>query len=61
MVQRMDWDPVKHRLARVELEVRVPEDFPERYRKALARSASLCAVKKTILDPPEFDVFTTVY
>jgi len=56
--QRMQWDEARKRLSRVELVVQVPETFPERYRDALARSASLCAVKKTILDPPEFEVRT---
>ncbi len=60
LFQRSHWDEVRRRLARVDLEVRVPPSFPERYRDALARSASLCAVKKALHDPPDFDVRTVV-
>lgn len=41
------------RLATVELTIEVPADFPERYRPALVRAASQCAVKKTLENPPE--------
>lgn len=60
LVQKNHWDEEKKRLSKVEIEVRVPPDFPEKYHGALARSANLCAVKKTILDPPDFDVRTIV-
>lgn len=48
------------KLAKISLEVHVPPSFPAKYRKAVARAASSCTVKKTILDPPEFDVTTVV-
>lgn len=60
LFERTHWDDARKRLARVDLEVRVPSTFPERYREALARSASLCAVKKALHDPPDFDVRTIV-
>ncbi|NOZ01966.1 MAG: osmotically inducible protein C [Deltaproteobacteria bacterium] len=60
LVQHSLYDEEKHRMAEINIEVHVPDSFPEKYRKALARSANLCAVKKTILDPPEFDVKTVV-
>ena len=61
LVQKMDFDPSPpHKLLQVDLEVHVPPSFPEKYHKALARAASSCAVKKAILDPPEFDVRTVV-
>ena len=43
---------------RIELEIRVPPTFPEKYREALIRSAELCAVKKHIENPPVFEVST---
>ena len=54
LVQRMTFDPVEKRLAKIGIEIRVPAGFPEKYRKALERSAELCAVKKAIDNPPEF-------
>ena len=48
------------KIATIRLDIEVPEGFPEKYRKALARAADQCSVKKTILDPPEFVVQTVV-
>ena len=47
-------------VGRISLEIEVPQDFPEKYRKVLVEAANLCAVKKTIQDPPEFDITTKV-
>lgn len=36
---------------RIELDIRLPPDFPERYRDAVIRAAKLCAVKKHVSTP----------
>lgn len=54
--QTMEFDPQTHRLTHVRLEITAPPDFPEKYLPAIRRAADLCAVKKTILEPPEFEV-----
>jgi ribosomal protein S12 methylthiotransferase accessory factor len=56
LTQRMQFDPKMRRLARIDLEITVPPDFPERHRRSLVRSAELCAVKKALADPPEIVV-----
>ena len=43
-------------VGKISLKIEVPMDFPEKYRNALVKSANLCAVKKHIQTPPEFDV-----
>ena len=58
IVQRTHTDPRTRMIVKVDLENQVPEDFPEKYRDSLVRSAELCAVKKHLEFPPEFDVFT---
>lgn len=45
---------------KIDLEIQVPETFPEKYRDSLIRSAELCAVKKHLENPPMFDVSTKV-
>ncbi len=62
LVQKLDFvqEGKTQKLSKISLEIHVPESFPEKYHQALARAASNCAVKKTILDPPEFDVSTVV-
>jgi len=44
------------RMARISIRIETPPDFPPKYLKALGRAVHQCAVKKTILDPPEFIV-----
>lgn len=45
---------------RVEVDIRLPHDFPERYRDAVIRSAEQCAVKRHLFDPPEFKIRTSL-
>ncbi len=45
-------------IGQIDLEIQVPEDFPEKYKDALIRSAELCAVKKHFDDPPRFNIYT---
>lgn len=41
---------------KIELEIQVPPAFPKQYHKALIRSAELCKVKKTLENPPQFEI-----
>ena len=59
LTQRMHWGMSpdgKNSLQKITVEIIVPEGFPEKYVKAIERVAAGCAVKKTIMDPPEFEV-----
>ena len=56
LIQRVDRDEKTKHLNSVEIEVVLPEGFPEKYEKAVLRAAALCSVKKAILDPPEFSL-----
>ena len=47
-------------ISEVELDIQLPEGFPEKYRDAVIRSAEQCAVKKHLEDPPSFNVHTSV-
>lgn len=47
-------------IGQVDLEIQVPPSFPEKYRPSLIRSAQLCAVKKHLENPPEFNITTNV-
>jgi putative redox protein len=56
LVQRTLPGPDGKGLGRVEIEVILPPEFPEKYMAAVVRTADLCAVKKAILNPPEMVV-----
>jgi ribosomal protein S12 methylthiotransferase accessory factor len=43
---------------KIDLEIQVPPAFPAQYYDALVRSAELCKVKKTLENPPSFEVTT---
>jgi ribosomal protein S12 methylthiotransferase accessory factor len=46
-------------LSSVDLDVQVPQDFPERYRDALIKVVEQCSVKKAIAAQPGFAVKVT--
>jgi putative redox protein len=52
-------DAAGRRLERVEMELKLPQGFPEKYEKAILRVANQCAVKKVMQDPPEFELKAT--
>jgi ribosomal protein S12 methylthiotransferase accessory factor len=43
---------------KIDLEIQVPPTFPKQYYGALIRSAELCKVKKTLENPPQFEIVT---
>ncbi len=47
-------------IGQVDLEIQVPPSFPEKYHSSLIRSAQLCAVKKHLENPPDFEITTSV-
>lgn len=43
-------------LKKVKIAIRLPEDFPEKYRKAIIKATDQCAVKQAIIAQPAFEV-----
>ena len=56
IVQRMHTNPLSGMVGKIDLEIQVPPTFPEKYLPSLVRSAELCAVKKHMEQPPQFEV-----
>ncbi|MFH1728903.1 MAG: OsmC family protein [Pseudomonadota bacterium] len=50
----------KMSLSKVIIDIKVPADFPEKYLDSLIRVANMCTVKRTLLNPPEFEIQTEV-
>jgi ribosomal protein S12 methylthiotransferase accessory factor len=48
-----------HLLDTVEMEIRVPEDFPEKYQDAVKRAAGQCLVKAQLGKAPDFRLSVT--
>jgi ribosomal protein S12 methylthiotransferase accessory factor len=60
IIQNTHANPFTGMVEKVDLEIQVPPTFPEKYYPSLVRSAELCAVKKHLETPPEFNVYTQV-
>jgi len=56
IVQRMHSNPLSGMVGKIDLEIQVPPGFPEKYLPSLVRTAELCAVKKHMEHPPQFEV-----
>ena len=60
LVQTLEVNPATYMVETVNLDIRLPADFPEQYRDAVIRSAQMCAVKKHLEHPPQFSIKTTL-
>lgn len=61
--QKMIYIPIedgKMKLDKIVIDISVPPDFPEKYLKAITKVADQCAVKKTIINPPDFEVRASI-
>ena len=60
IIQRVQRSNQTGMVSKISLDIQVPDTFPEKYRDSLIRSAELCAVKKHLENPPEFEITTSV-
>lgn len=60
LIQTMEYDEATHMVGKIKIDIKLPPDFPEKYKDAVINAANLCAVKKHIHTPPKFEVFTSV-
>jgi ribosomal protein S12 methylthiotransferase accessory factor len=57
--QTVHYDQESHRVDRIDLALKLPPGFPDKYRTAVIRAADLCTVKRHLEHPPVIHVFTT--
>lgn len=58
LIQRMNYNFQKRLFDKIEIEIQLPPDFPEKYKAAVIHAADNCAVKKHLLHAPEIIVKT---
>ena len=56
LIQRSQKNSATGMIDQIDLEIELRDDFPEKYRSAIIRAVELCAVKKHIEKPPQFNV-----
>ncbi|MCU0287923.1 MAG: OsmC family protein [Acidobacteria bacterium] len=59
IIQNLEVDPETRMISKVNLEIKLPPTFPEKYKNAVIQSAGLCAVKKHMENPPQFNITTS--
>ncbi len=59
IMQHMNFNPVERLIDQIELEIKLPADFPEKYKVAVENAAEHCAVKKHLQKPPMIVVYST--
>jgi ribosomal protein S12 methylthiotransferase accessory factor len=60
IIQKMGHNSETRLIDCITLEIKLPADFPEKYKDAVINAANLCAVKKHLANPPKFDVCATI-
>jgi putative redox protein len=56
VLMRTERNPETKRIEKISIEIKLPSDFPERYKKAVIKAVDSCSVKVHILKPPSFEV-----
>jgi putative redox protein len=59
IIQHNEWNEESGLPTKISLDIQLPASFPEKYKASLIHVANLCKVKKSIANPPEFEVTTT--
>lgn len=60
ILQTMNSNPETRLIDHIQLEIKLPADFPEKYKDAVINAANLCAVKKHLANPPKIDLTATI-
>ena len=58
LTMRTHVDPAAGLISKIDLELKLPTGFPDKYRDAIVKAMNLCTVKKHLQKPPTFAVTT---
>ena len=59
IIQKTEFNKETGLPVNITLEIKLPADFPEKYKSSVINVAELCKVKKSIANPPAFQVITS--
>jgi len=48
--------PTTHLVENIQIDIKVPREFPEKYKNAVIKAAQLCTVKRHLEHPPRIDL-----
>jgi putative redox protein len=58
IMMRTHFDQAAGLINKIDLELELPADFPQKYRAVVISAMNLCTVKKHLHQPPEFEITT---
>jgi ribosomal protein S12 methylthiotransferase accessory factor len=59
ITQDVEFSKETNLVSKINIEIKVPADFPEKYVDSLVSVANLCKVKQHMIKPPTFNLFAT--
>lgn len=59
IIQNTEYNKETGLPSNIVLDIQLPADFPEKYKASLINVAGLCKVKKSIANPPVFEIITS--
>jgi uncharacterized OsmC-like protein len=59
MTLRFERNKKTNFMEKIAMEIHLPSQFPDKYRKAVERAAGMCTVKRMLAKPPEIEIYTT--
>jgi putative redox protein len=60
IIQRTEYDKESGLPVNITLDIQLPADFPEKYIAPVISVAELCKVKKSIVNPPVFQIISSI-
>lgn len=59
IIQQTEYNEETHLPENITIDIMLPSDFPEKYKDSIINVAGLCAVKKSIANPPSFNIISS--
>jgi putative redox protein len=59
IIQKTEYNKETGLPVNITLDIKLPADFPEKYKASVINVAELCKVKKSIATPPVFEIITS--
>jgi len=59
IIQSHNFNQSTRLIEKISLDIKLPNDFPDKYKNAVINAANLCTVKKHFYNPPQINIKTS--
>jgi putative redox protein len=56
LVMKAEWNRDAHLISIIAIDINLPDNFPEKYKRAVIASADKCTVKRNMMNAPNFEI-----